>query len=61
MEMKCPGCGAALKVGEKHHYQLIKCPKCGREFQALGRETVNLTREYLEKMKKKDKGKDGKK
>lgn len=57
MDMSCPGCGAVLEVGEKHHYKLIKCPKCGREFQALGRDTVNLTREYLDKMMKKEKKK----
>jgi len=55
MEMSCPGCGAVLEVGEKHHYKLIKCPKCRREFQALGRDTINLTREYLDKMKKEKK------
>jgi len=54
MEMNCPGCGAALKIGEKHHYKMIKCPQCGREFQALGSETINLTREYLDKMMKKE-------
>ena len=51
MQMNCPGCGAALSVPEKHHYKVITCPKCGREFQALGKETVQLTREYLDKMR----------
>lgn len=52
MDMVCPTCKAALKVGERHHYKMIKCPKCGNEFQVLGRETVRLTKEYLDKMEK---------
>lgn len=57
MEMACPLCKAVLKVPDKHHYKIIKCPKCGKEFQALGKETIQLTREYLEKMKNKEKKK----
>ncbi len=58
MEINCPGCGAGLKVGEKHHYKMIKCPKCGKEFQVLGRETIQLTKDYIEKQMKKDFGKE---
>ena len=57
MDVTCPSCKASLKVSQKHHYKIIKCPKCGNEFQVLGRETVQLTREYLEKMAKKKKHK----
>ncbi len=53
MDIICPECKTSLKVGEKHHYKMIKCPKCGKEFQVVGRETVQLTREYLDKLKEK--------
>jgi len=55
MEMKCPHCNAGLKIGDRHHYKMIKCPKCGGEFQALGKETIQLTRDYLDKMSKEEK------
>ena len=50
MEMKCPGCSVVLKIPEKHHYKMIKCPKCGKEFQALGAQTIQMTKYYLKKM-----------
>ncbi|MFH1421878.1 MAG: hypothetical protein ABIH42_04085 [Planctomycetota bacterium] len=52
MKINCPNCGVKLAVSEKLHYEMIKCPKCGHEFQVFGSETIRLSREFLDNLKK---------
>ena len=48
--VRCPHCDTLLKVPDKYHYQLIPCPKCKKEIEAISTETLELGERFLEEL-----------
>ncbi len=48
--VRCPHCDTLLKVPDKYHYQLIPCPKCKNEIEAISMETLEVGEKFLEEL-----------
>jgi phage FluMu protein Com len=48
--VRCPHCDTLLKVPDKYHYQVIPCPKCKNEIEAISQETVEVGEKFLEEL-----------
>ncbi len=47
----CPYCKSEIEVEEQEHYDMIDCPDCKREFQALQKGTMSVALNFLEELK----------
>lgn len=50
METTCPHCREPVRVSEEDHYSEVKCPRCGKPFQAFSETTQKLSREFLDQV-----------
>lgn len=48
--VRCPHCDTLLKVPDKYHYQLIPCPKCKNEIEAISTETLEVGEKFLREL-----------
>jgi phage FluMu protein Com len=48
--VRCPHCDTLLKVPDKYHYQLIPCPKCKNDIEAISMETLEVGEKFLEEL-----------
>jgi phage FluMu protein Com len=48
--VRCPHCDTLLKVPDKYHYQLIPCPKCKKEIEAISTETLEVGQDFLKEL-----------
>lgn len=48
--VRCPHCETLLKVPDKYHYQLIPCPKCKNEIEAISMETLEVGEKFLQEL-----------
>lgn len=48
--VRCPHCDTLLKVPDKYHYQLIPCPKCKNDIEAISQETVEVGEKFLQEL-----------
>ena len=48
--VRCPHCETLLKVPDKYHYQIIPCPKCKKDIEAISMETLELGEKFLQQM-----------
>jgi phage FluMu protein Com len=48
--VRCPHCDTLLKVPDKYHYQLIPCPKCKNNIEAISTETLEVGEKFLKEI-----------
>ena len=48
--VRCPHCETLLKVPDKYHYQVIPCPKCKKEIEAISMETIEVGEKFLQEL-----------
>jgi phage FluMu protein Com len=48
--VRCPHCETLLKVPDKYHYQVIPCPSCKNEIEAISTETLEVGEKFLQEL-----------
>jgi transcription initiation factor IIE alpha subunit len=48
----CPHCEVRISVDEQMHYKTTVCPKCGKSFQVLTDETLQLGSDFLKELER---------